>query len=77
MTTHGYYNHSKNPNCIIETRDNLAPVPSDWAPIVPIPRTSPTTYPWPPLLALKEEIVAKDLDQIRNKIILKTLPMRV
>ena len=23
MTTHGYYNHSENPNCIIETRDNL------------------------------------------------------
>ena len=23
MTTHGYYNHSENPNCIIETRDNI------------------------------------------------------
>ena len=23
MTTHGYYNHSENPNCIIENRDNL------------------------------------------------------
>ena len=23
MTTHGYYNHSKNPNCIIETKDNI------------------------------------------------------
>ena len=23
MTTHGYYNHSKNPNCIIENKDNL------------------------------------------------------
>ena len=23
MTTHGYYNHSESPNCIIETRDNL------------------------------------------------------
>ena len=23
MTTHGYYNHSKNPNCIVENRDNL------------------------------------------------------
>ena len=23
MTTHGYYNHSKNPNCIVEDRDNL------------------------------------------------------
>jgi len=23
MTTHGYYNHSENPNCIVETRDNL------------------------------------------------------
>ena len=23
MTTHGYYNHSENPNCVIETRDNI------------------------------------------------------
>ena len=23
MTTHGYYNHSESPNCIIETRDNI------------------------------------------------------
>ena len=23
MTTHGYYNHSENPNCIIETKDNI------------------------------------------------------
>jgi len=23
MTTHGYYNHSESPNCVIETRDNL------------------------------------------------------
>ena len=23
MTTHGYYNHSKNPNCVIETKDNI------------------------------------------------------
>ena len=23
MTTHGYYNHSKHPNCIVENRDNL------------------------------------------------------
>ena len=23
MTTHGYYNHSENSNCIIETRDNI------------------------------------------------------
>ena len=23
MTTHGNYNHSKNPNCIIETIDNI------------------------------------------------------
>ena len=22
MTTHGYYNHSENPNCIIEMKDN-------------------------------------------------------
>ena len=23
MTTHGYYNHSENPNCVVETRDNI------------------------------------------------------
>jgi len=23
MTTHGYYNHSESPNCVIETRDNI------------------------------------------------------
>ena len=23
MTTHGYYNHSEHPNCIVEDRDNL------------------------------------------------------
>ena len=23
MTTHGYYNHSESPNCIVETRDNI------------------------------------------------------
>ena len=23
MTTHGYYNHSESPNCIIETKDNI------------------------------------------------------
>ena len=23
MTTHGYYNHSENPNCIVETKDNI------------------------------------------------------
>ena len=23
MTTHGYYNHSKNPNCIIEKNNNI------------------------------------------------------
>ena len=23
MTTHGNYNHSENPNCIIETKDNI------------------------------------------------------
>ena len=23
MTTHGYYNHSENPNCIIETEGNI------------------------------------------------------
>ena len=23
MTTHGYYNHSESPNCIIETIDNI------------------------------------------------------
>jgi len=23
MTTHGYYNHSENPNCIVETNDNI------------------------------------------------------
>ena len=23
MTTHGYYNHSESPNCVVETRDNI------------------------------------------------------
>ena len=23
MTTHGYYNHSESPNCVIEARDNI------------------------------------------------------
>ena len=23
MTTHGYYNHSESPNCIIETKNNI------------------------------------------------------
>ena len=23
MTTHGYYNHSESPNCVIETKDNI------------------------------------------------------
>ena len=23
MTTHGYYNHSEHPNCVVEDRDNL------------------------------------------------------
>jgi len=23
MTTHGYYNHSESPNCVIGTRDNI------------------------------------------------------
>jgi SET domain-containing protein len=23
MTTHGYYNHSENPNCIIQTEGNM------------------------------------------------------
>ena len=23
MTTHGYYNHSESPNCVVETRNNI------------------------------------------------------
>ncbi len=42
----------------IETTESRAFNPNELLPIVPIPRTSPGTYPVPPEPTIKEEIVA-------------------